>query len=168
MLKVKVYSDNKLLVPERKSARAAGYDIVAPHDIWLPHGCYTVVDTGLVIDPTDLFDQVAHEAYRMSEMVSDYCPKVVPTGLVTKMFIRSSVGIKQNVQLMNGTGIIDADYVGPLDTFKLALKRGPRLVRAISIDRETYDKASARIKEAGKQQPLFAPKAAQATQLQLG
>ena len=35
-------------------------------------------------------------------------------------------------------------------------------------ERETYDKASARIKEAGKQQPLFAPKAAQATQLQLG
>jgi site-specific DNA-methyltransferase (adenine-specific) len=32
---------------------------------------------------------------------------------------------------------------------------------------ETYDKATHRIKEAGKQQPLFTPKAAQATQLQL-
>jgi len=35
-------------------------------------------------------------------------------------------------------------------------------------ERETYDKATHRIKEAGKQQTLFAPKAAQATQLQLG
>jgi len=35
-------------------------------------------------------------------------------------------------------------------------------------DRDTYDKASTRIKEAGKQQPLFTPKAAQAMQLQLG
>lgn len=35
-------------------------------------------------------------------------------------------------------------------------------------DCDTYDKASTRIKEAGKQKPLFAPKAAQATQLQLG
>lgn len=34
--------------------------------------------------------------------------------------------------------------------------------------RETFDKATHRIKEAGKQQPLFSPKAAQATQLQLG
>jgi len=35
-------------------------------------------------------------------------------------------------------------------------------------ERETFDKATHRIKEAGKQQPLFTPKAAQATQLQLG
>lgn len=35
-------------------------------------------------------------------------------------------------------------------------------------DEETYNKAQRRIKEAGKQQPLFAPNVAQATQLQLG
>ena len=35
-------------------------------------------------------------------------------------------------------------------------------------ERETYNKAMHRIKEAGKQQTLFMPKAAQATQLQLG
>ena len=35
-------------------------------------------------------------------------------------------------------------------------------------DEDTYNKSQHRIKEAGKQQPLFAPKAAQATQLQLG
>jgi len=39
---------------------------------------------------------------------------------------------------------------------------------APECDEETYNKAQHRIKEAGKQQPLFTPKAAQATQLQLG
>lgn len=34
----------------------------------------------------------------------------VPEGYVMKMYVRSSIGIKKNLVLANGTGIIDAGY----------------------------------------------------------
>lgn len=35
----------------------------------------------------------------------------VPEGFVLKMFVRSSVALKKGLVLINGTGIIDSDYV---------------------------------------------------------
>ena len=70
--------------PIRKTTLSAGYDFFSPINI--------------ILEPNDSF--------------------IIPTGIKAKMendeflaiFIRSSLGIKKDLVLKNGTGIIDADY----------------------------------------------------------
>lgn len=75
-------------LPERGTGKSVGYDIKTP--------------IGFMLDPNER--------------------KVIPTGIKAvfnedemdtwhlQMYVRSSVGIKGGVVLMNGTGIIDPDY----------------------------------------------------------
>lgn len=81
-----MYEDIKL--PVRGTSGSAGYDICTP--------------VGFILHPNE--------------------KKVIPTGIKAvfepdeigawhlQMFVRSSIGIKKGVVLMNGTGIIDPDY----------------------------------------------------------
>ena len=72
-------------LPTRGSEHSAGYDFYTPCNITIPpHG-----STGII--PTDV------KAYMQEDEV-------------LLLFVRSSVGIKKNVTLKNGTGIIDSDY----------------------------------------------------------
>lgn len=83
----RIYDAIKL--PIRKTKQSAGYDFFSPITI--------------VLEPNDSF--------------------LVPTGIKAYMnegeflaiFIRSSLGIKKNIVLKNGTGIIDKDYVDNID-----------------------------------------------------
>ncbi|WP_333594743.1 dUTP diphosphatase [Anaerospora hongkongensis] len=76
-------------LPERKTAASAGYDIAAAEDIVLKEGRVTLVPTGL-------------KAYMQDD---EYLG----------IHIRSSMAIKHGLSLINGQGIIDADYYNNSD-----------------------------------------------------
>lgn len=100
---IKGYED--VTLPQRKTKHSAGYDITTPYDITLEPGSFGVFPTGL-------------KAY----MADDERLEI---------HIRSSIGIKHRIILMNCTGIIDADFYENPDNdghFMLALEnRGTEL-----------------------------------------
>lgn len=73
-----------IVMPERKTAFSAGYDICAAEQVDLPPGKVTIIPTGL-------------KAYMLED---EYLG----------IFIRSGLSIKKSLSLINGQGIIDADY----------------------------------------------------------
>jgi dUTP pyrophosphatase len=77
------YNDTGIL-PTRSDLGSAGYDF------------YTPVD--LVIEPGKV---VKFETNIKAKMLEDE---------VLKLYVRSSIGIKKNLMLCNGTGIIDSTY----------------------------------------------------------
>lgn len=66
----------------------AGIDLALKHDVSVPVGAHRVGDTGVRV--------------------------AVPRGHVGMILVRSSTGIKRNLVLSNGTGIIDSGYRGPI------------------------------------------------------
>jgi dUTP pyrophosphatase len=78
------------VIPKRSTAKSAGYDISIIGEAVVQPGQTVVFPTGL-------------KAYMQDNEV-------------LQIHIRSSVGIKRNLVLSNGTGIIDADYFNNPDT----------------------------------------------------
>ena len=78
------YLNSGISLPVRKTAASAGYDIAAAQDSTLLPGKVTLVPTGL-------------KAYMAGD---EYLG----------IHIRSGLAVKQGVSLINGQGIIDADY----------------------------------------------------------
>lgn len=76
-------------LPERKTEKSAGYDIETAAAVELLPGKTTVVPTGL-------------KAYMQGD---EYLA----------IFVRSGMAIKRGIMLVNGTGIIDADYYDNAD-----------------------------------------------------
>lgn len=86
---VTAYQDQNIHLPERKTAKSAGYDLeAAEKTVLLPHAV-TVVPTGL-------------KAYMADD---EYL----------SVFIRSSLAFKKGLMLANSTGIIDSDYYNNAD-----------------------------------------------------
>ncbi len=81
---ISVYKNKGIALPSRKTAQSAGYDIEAAADAVLEPHKVTVVPTGL-------------KAYMLPE---EYLG----------VHIRSGFSIKNSLALINGQGIIDADY----------------------------------------------------------
>ncbi|VBB08038.1 deoxyuridine triphosphate nucleotidohydrolase/deoxycytidine triphosphate deaminase [Lucifera butyrica] len=82
--KISGYENDGIPLPERKTAYSAGYDIAAAQDVVLPPQKVSFIPTGLkVYMQADEFFGV---------------------------HIRSSMAIKHSLSLINGQGIIDADY----------------------------------------------------------
>lgn len=73
-----------ITLPKRGTKKSAGYDFISPVDFELHPGERIKIPTGI-----------------RAEMNEDY---------VLCMFVRSGVGFKYETILVNGTGIIDADY----------------------------------------------------------
>ena len=96
------------VVPEMKSAEAAGYDLCCVDDFSLYPGEMRVVDTGLVIQP--------------------------PPGYHFEVLVRSGLAYKHNIMLANNVGLIDRDYAGATDTVKLMLYRAPQYCLRDDID----------------------------------
>jgi len=71
-------------LPQRKTARSAGYDLEAAENVVVVPGEVTVIPTGLKVymNPDE----------------------------VLQVFIRSGISIRNGLSLVNGVGIIDADY----------------------------------------------------------
>ena len=81
---VSAYRGKGIRLPQRKTARSAGYDIESAEDCTLEPGKIALVPTGL-------------KAYMQAD---EYLG----------IHIRSSLAVKQALTLANGQGIIDADY----------------------------------------------------------
>ena len=81
------------LTPRRATAFSAGYDFVSPTDFTIPaHGTSEVID-GEVSVELESWD-------------------------VLLVFVRSSWGFKHGITLVNGTGVIDADFYPNTIKFK--------------------------------------------------
>ena len=87
----KGFKDKGVIIPQRKTAKSAGYDIVAltDEDVCLLPGQSVNLATGLKACMED--DEVM------------------------LLFIRSSLGIKKGITLSNSCAVIDADYYGNPD-----------------------------------------------------
>lgn len=66
----------------------AGMDLALSHDLTVPVGGHRMGDTGVHV--------------------------AIPEGHVGMLFVRSSTGIKRNLVLSNGTGIIDQGFRGSI------------------------------------------------------
>ena len=82
----KGFGDRGVVLPQRKTAKSAGYDIIAltDEDVYVYPGMSVNLETGVKACMED--DEVM------------------------LLFIRSSLGIKQGLTLSNSCGVIDADY----------------------------------------------------------
>jgi len=86
---VTAFLDKGINIPQRKTARSAGYDIESAEDVEVPPHGKKVIPTGL-------------KAYmREDERL--------------EIHIRSGISIKQSLSLLNDEGVIDADYYDNLD-----------------------------------------------------
>lgn len=81
---VSSWEDKNINLPKRKTACSAGYDIESAVDIDIPPKRTRVVATGLKVK--------------------------LNSNEFLYIFIRSSMAIKHGIILVNGTGVIDADY----------------------------------------------------------
>lgn len=76
---------DSILIPKRSTKNSAGYDFITPFELNINPGGTVKVPSGI----------------RCVDM---------PGNLFLAMYVRSSVGIKKDVVISNGTGIIDSDY----------------------------------------------------------
>ena len=78
--------DPNLLLPIRHSTGSAGYDLKYPYNMNLDIAKFdsVIIDSLVIID--------------------------MPHNFVANMYIRSSMGIKKNIMLKNGTSVIDSDF----------------------------------------------------------
>ena len=86
---VSTYMNTGIVLPERKTAKSAGYDLAAAETVVLAPHAVTVVPTGLKAFMED------------DEYLS--------------IFIRSSLAFKKGLMLANSTGIVDSDYYNNSD-----------------------------------------------------
>ncbi len=89
VLKIKRLREDAVL-PERKTAGSAGYDLCA-----CIAGEFTIEPGELVILPTGLAAEI-------------------PEGCAGMIFTRSGLGVKHGITVSNGVGIIDSDYRGEI------------------------------------------------------
>lgn len=82
--KITKYAQVDFTMPERKTAKSAGYDICVPEQVILKPGKVQLVPTGV-------------KAYMMDDEFLG-------------IHIRSSIAAKKGILLVNNVGIIDADY----------------------------------------------------------
>ena len=78
----------RIQLPERATKYSAGYDFVTPVDFVLKPGERMVIPTGIKA----VFNEVECKIWHL------------------QLFIRSSLGVKRDIVLSNGTGVIDPDY----------------------------------------------------------
>lgn len=82
--KVGIFHAEKDLIPKRATEGSAGYDFFCPETTTIP----------------------AHGIIRFKSNVK----VTIREGYVLLLYIRSSLGIKHQITLTNGTGVIDSDF----------------------------------------------------------
>ena len=108
---LKGYENSGIILPTRKTALSAGYDLQAAENALVSNKKISLVPTGL-------------KAFMLSDEV-------------LMIYIRSSLAVKYGVTLANGVGVIDADYNGhiilPVVSFfgEFEIKKGMRIAQGI-------------------------------------
>lgn len=90
-MKIKMLKVNTAaMIPERKTAGSAGYDLCAclAKDFTIQPGDLVVIPTGLAVE--------------------------IPEGYAGMIYTRSGLGVKHGVHVSNGVGVIDSDYRGEM------------------------------------------------------
>ena len=123
-------------LPVRKTGKSAGYDFVAPCDIYIPaHGTSNIIMTGI-------------KAY-------------MPDDEYLELHIRSSLATKKHIALACG-GIIDADYYNNADNegnigiaffnysaIGQTIKAGERMAQGIFVKYGVIDNDNVKVKREG-------------------
>ena len=105
------YENSGIILPTRKTAFSAGYDLQAAENVLVSNKKISLVPTGL-------------KAFMLSDEV-------------LLIYIRSSLAVKYGVTLANGVGVIDADYNGhiilPVVSFfgEFEIKKGMRIAQGV-------------------------------------
>ena len=105
------YENSGIILPTRKTAFSAGYDLHAAENVLVSNKKISLVPTGL-------------KAFMLSDEV-------------LLIHIRSSLAVKYGVTLANGVGVIDADYkdhiILPVVSFfgEFEIKKGMRIAQGI-------------------------------------
>ena len=105
------YENSGIILPTRKTAFSAGYDLQAAENVLVSNKKISLVPTGL-------------KAFMLSDEV-------------LMIHIRSSLAVKYGVTLANSVGVIDADYKDhillPIITFngEFEIKKGMRVAQGI-------------------------------------
>lgn len=86
-MKIKLVFDNAM-VPTSGSENAAGYDLYATRDVCIHAGDTEMIDTGVCIE--------------------------IPVGFFGGVYSRSGLSTKKGLAVINGVGVIDADYRGSI------------------------------------------------------
>ena len=151
--KVSKYADVDIVMPVRKTAESAGYDMVAAEDYIIPSFAQ------MCKEATNLWP-VADDEFVTMEMMSDFTkqtgfkPTLVSTGMKCKLdpgtwlqlSVRSSSPLKYWLMMGNGIGVIDADYynnpdnegeiffqIYNLSPFNIQIKKGEAIGQAIIL-----------------------------------
>lgn len=130
----KFHAENGSLKPMRATMFSAGYDFVSPVDFVIPaHGVSGVIDGQVSIE------------------LDPWC--------VLLVFVRSSWGFKHGITLVNGTGVIDADFYPNTIKFKFRndsdedfkVKKGDRIAQGIILQyqKTENDTLSCSIRDGG-------------------
>jgi len=148
--KVSRFSDVDLSMPERKTAKSAGYDFVVAEDIVVP-------SYPKMVEQLRTFTAVSENPITLDEIskitkASQLKPTLVSTGMKCHMednqyleiSVRSSCPLKNWLIMANGSGKIDSDYYGNSDNdgeiffqminlspFDIILHRGDRIGQGI-------------------------------------
>lgn len=114
------FNGKEINLPERKTARSAGYDFEVAEDIIIPS--YDSLKYGLISD--EAVDVLKH-TYTLEDMAAitkrtGIKPTLVPTGVkcyldpdtYLELSLRSSTPLKYWLVMANSLGIIDSDYAG--------------------------------------------------------
>lgn len=161
--KVKRFKDADIPMPERKTAKAAGYDFVVAENIIIPP--YHEQWDKLLQESMNKNEYMEGEPISLSRL-GDYSkaskakPTLVSTGMKAyldegkylELSVRSSCPLKYWLILANGVGIIDGDYVDNPDNegeiffqfinlspFPIALYKGDVIGQGIIKDYYTID-----------------------------
>ncbi|MBQ7704083.1 MAG: dUTP diphosphatase [Selenomonadaceae bacterium] len=108
---LKGYENSGIILPTRKTALSAGYDLQAAENVLVSNKKISLVPTGL-------------KAFMLSDEV-------------LMIYIRSGLAVKYGVTLANGVGVIDADYqdhiILPVVSFfgEFEIKKGMRIAQGI-------------------------------------
>lgn len=150
--KVSRFADIDLNLPERKTAKSAGYDFEVAEDITIPPYSFL---TDRMLGYANAWMQSNHFNLDDMSFITKKVqtkPTLVPTGIkceladdeYLELSVRSSCPLKYWLILANGVGIIDADYYNNLDNegeiffqiinlspWWIELKRGDRIGQGI-------------------------------------
>ena len=151
--KVSKYVDADIVMPVRKTAQSAGYDMVAAEDYVIP-SLWQMVAEAKGLWPVEDDEFVTMELMAKFTKETGFKPTLVSTGMKCKLdpgtwlqlSVRSSSPLKYWLMMGNGIGVIDADYynnpdnegeiffqIYNLSPFNIQIKKGEAIGQAIIL-----------------------------------
>lgn len=151
--KVSKYADADIVMPVRKTAQSAGYDMVAAEDYIIP-SIWQMVPEAKELWPVADDEFVTMELMSKFTKETGFKPTLVSTGMKCKLdpdtwlqlSVRSSSPLKYWLMMGNGIGVIDADYynnpdnegeiffqIYNLSPFNIQIKKGEAIGQAIIL-----------------------------------